>query len=202
MPEVSVVIEGTGDVAIVKRIVELRGCTIGTVYGRAGKAAIDASIGGYNNAARSTPWLVVRDQDSDALRPSELITRILPTPSRWMRFRIAVREMEAWLLADPETLSDYLQVSRVRVPAQPETLADPKGALVNMARHSRRAAIRADMVPEAGVSAVVGPGYVARVSEFAATRWRPEVARTNSRSLDRCMGRVTELAGYRVNERR
>lgn len=193
---ISVAVEGQSDVAVVRRILAIVGCSVHVVYGRTGKAALDASVPGYNNAARFAPWLVLRDLDHDAPCGPELVTRVLPNRSQWMRFRVAVREMESWLLADSEMLSRYFKVSRALVPNEPERLPDPKLALVNLARRSRSSAVRRDMVPQPGTSSTVGPGYVSRISEFAGTHWRPDVARLNSLSLHRCIERVAELRAY------
>lgn len=173
---VTVAIEGMSDASVIRRVLELGGCKVHVVHGRTGKRHIDPNIGGYNNAARWAPWLVVRDQDMDARCAGELASRILPKPADWMRFRIAVRAIEAWLLADAEMIAEFLQVRRALVPTTPEALDDPKGALVNLARQSRSRAIRADMVPAQGTTGRVGSGYASRVSEFADTTWRPEVA--------------------------
>ncbi len=193
---VSVAVEGQSDVAVVQRILALVGCSVHAIYGRSGRATIERSLPGYNNAAHFAPWLVLRDLDTDAPCAAELARRILPHPAEWMRFRIAVREVESWLLADPERLSGYLRVSRTSIPHDPDSLADPKATLVNLARRSSAASVRADMVPELGVSAAVGPGYVSRVSEFAGNYWRPEVATLNSASLRKCIQRARELRGY------
>jgi hypothetical protein len=93
-------------------------------------------------------------------------------------------------------LAAYLRIPRGLIPDDPDGLPDPKRALVNLARQSRRPAIVADIVPRAGLSADVGPAYTARISEYASHHWRPDVARTNSPSLRRCMNRLRELAAY------
>src|SRR5262249_9439426 len=143
-----------------------------------------------------SPWLVVRDLDHDDECGAALASALMPSPTKWMRFRIAVRETESWLLADRESLASYLRIQRALVPVHPETLPDPKQALVNLARRSRSRAIVADMVPRLGVSAPVGPAYTARVSEFALQHWRPEIAAASSPSLRRCIERIRELATY------
>ena len=181
------------DVPVLTRVLGLVGCSIDVVHGQRGKAEIDKSIGGYNSAARFSPWVVLRDLDSDAPCAADLVLRTLPASSQWMRLRIAVRAVESWLLADAEALSDFLRVRRAIVPPDPDGLADPKGTLVNIARRSRLRAIRQDMVPEVGMTSRVGPAYSSRITEFARTRWRPEVARERSDSLRRCVESVRSL---------
>src|SRR5687768_12681237 len=117
---VSIAVEGQSDVAVVERVLAFVGCSIDAIYGRVGKAQIDSSLHGYNNAARFAPWLVLRDLDSDAACPSALARQLLPAPATWMRFRIAVREVESWLLADPDELSEYMRVSRNLIPNNPD----------------------------------------------------------------------------------
>lgn len=183
---ISVAVEGKTDVPVVKRLLDLAGLEMGAVHGQQGKALLDQRLPGYNNAARHAPWLVVRDLDRDAACAPELVAGLLPNPGRWMVFRIAVRAMEAWLLADAERLSQFMRVALSRIPLDPDSVIDPKGEMVRLARASRLRAIREDMVPADGTSATVGPAYSARVIEFARGPWRPDVAVGKSRSLAGC----------------
>lgn len=189
-------VEGVADQAVLRKVLESEGFDTYAVHGLRGKSNLDASLAGFNNAAQFSPWLVVRDLDHDDVCGAALANALMPAPGRWMRFRVAVRETESWLLADPESLASYLRVRRALVPVDPEALPDPKQALVNLARRSRSTAVVADMVPPPGLSADVGPAYTARVSEFALAYWRPGTAAQNSPSLRRCIERVRELAAY------
>lgn len=193
MLPVTVVVEGPTDLSVLSRVLEFVDCSIDVAHGQRGKASIDRNILGYNNAANFSPWLVLRDLDHDAACAPELAAAILPVPSQWMRLRIAVRAMESWLLADAEALSNYLHTRRAHVPNNPDALDDPKRSLVDLARRSRRAAIRDDMVPAEGATSRVGPAYPSRVAEFARTEWRPDVARDHSESLRRCIESVRLL---------
>jgi len=193
---VTVAVEGPTDVPVVRRVLSLVGCSVHVVHGRSGKDLINRNLLGYNNAARFSPWLVLRDLDHDADCAAQLVANVLPNPAAWMRLRIAVRATECWLLADSERISRFLRVKRSLVPADPEQLADPKGALVNLARRSHIASVREDIVPSPGMSSRVGPGYVSRISEFALNDWRPDVAMNRSDSLRRCIERVREFSAY------
>ncbi|MBI5477257.1 MAG: hypothetical protein HY906_00290 [Deltaproteobacteria bacterium] len=184
---VTVAVEGPSDAAVAERLLDHAGLEMGPVHGLQGKALLDRQLLGYNNAARHACWLVLRDLDTDADCAPHLLSRLLPSPARSMRFQIAVRAVEAWLIADRERLGQFLQVPVGRIPVVPDTLPNPKETLVDLARLSRSKAIRQDMVPSPGTSATVGPGFVGRIIEFATRRWRPEAAAAHSDSLRRCL---------------
>jgi len=190
---VTVAVEGDTDVPVAQRILELAGLDMGAVYIRYGKDSLDLGLAGFNRAARFAPWLVLRDLDRDAACAPELVHHLLRRPARLMRLRVAVKAMEAWLLADKEELSRFIRVPKARLPIEPERVRDPKQTLINLARTSKLRAIREDMVPAPGTSARVGPGYSARIIEFASTSWRPAVAADRSVSLRRCIESLQRL---------
>jgi len=190
-------VEGTTDEALLKRLCAFTGATLGQVYGGQGKAYVLARINGYNHSAQFRHWVVLLDLNGDGSCAPEVIPRWLPTPSRLMRLRVAVRELEAWLLADPDRISRYLSVRRHEVPADPDALPDPKRTVVDLASRSRRRAIRQDMVPVPGSGQRVGTAYTSRMIEFIQdvnSGWRPDVAAKNSASLQGCISAISQLA--------
>ena len=189
----SAAVEGPTDEAVLRRVVEHLGATLGPVYGKTGKAALLRQLRSYNQAAQFQPWIVLIDLDRDAECAPPARSQWLPTPASYMCFRIAVREVEGWLLADRETLADFLGVALSHIPPNPENLDDPKVTLVNLARRSRRRDIRVDMVPRLESGRSEGPAYTSRVIEYAQGAWRPEVALLHADSLQRLCRRVTEL---------
>jgi hypothetical protein len=194
---ISVAVEGITDEAVVRRLILHVGAQPGTVYGKEGKQRLRTQITGFNCAAQHTPWLVLVDLDHDADCAPPLRAKWLPAPARWMCCRVAVRAVEAWLLADSEAMADFLGVAPGRVHRDPESLPAPKEALVNLARYSRRQAIREDFVPREGSGRVVGPGYTSRLIEFASAHWRPAMAARRAESLRRaiaCLKRLVEDA--------
>ena len=190
MASVTVALEGDCDVPVIRKLLAATGHELAIVQGLRGKTFLTANLMGYNNAARFSPWLVVRDLDHDAECAGELIAKLLPVPSAKMMLRIAVRETEAWLLADKASVAVFLSVAKSRVPTDPDGLEDPKQSLVNLARQSKKTAIRQDMVPPVGWSGVVGPAYMSRIEEFARDHWNPSEAAKSSDSLKRCFSRL------------
>jgi hypothetical protein len=189
---ISGAVEGIVDEAVVTRLVAHVGGEQGTIYGKAGKHNLLERLQGFNEAARRFPWFVLVDLDTDFDCAPNALPVWLPAPSSWMCFRIAVREAEAWLLADSDSLAGYLGVSRGAVPRDPEGLADAKQALVNVARRSRRRAIREDMVPRAGSGRQVGAAYASRVIDFVTSSWQPDAAAGAAPSLRRCLDALAE----------
>ena len=192
---VTLVVEGTSDLPVARRVAQAAGVEPAVAYSRGGKAAIDIKLAAYNKAAARQAWFVLRDLDHDELCAGTLVGNLLPQPAAGMCFRLAVREVEAWLLADRDRIAAYLGVSPARVPRDPDSLDDPKKTLVDLGRRSRRRDVRHDMVPPDGSTARVGPGYRARVTEFSSSVWRPDVAATASPSLFRCLAALKRLKG-------
>ena len=184
---ISAAVEGVVDEAVVRKLALMSGAVLGPVHGRQGKAFLRQRISGYNNAARHTPWIVLVDLDRDYDCAPPLCRAWVPEPAPGLCFRIAVREVETWLLADMGSIARFLSVHTSRVPNAPDDLDDPKATMVNLARRSRRRAIREDMVPRSGSGRMIGPAYSSRLIEFVQNYWQPEVAAEQSDSLRRAI---------------
>lgn len=186
-------VEGAVDETVARRTLTAAGATVGPVYIANGKPALRTRLSGYNNAARFAPWLVLVDLDNDEECAPPFRNSWLPAPAEWMCFRVVVREIESWLLADRERFARFMGVSAARLPRDPDGVDSPRDVVVNLARRSRRRVIREDMVPRAGSGRRVGPLYPGRLIEFVSAIWRPQEARSRSESLDRCLQRLEEL---------
>jgi hypothetical protein len=201
MPAISPVIissavEGAVDEAVLKRLVVETGGQIGSIYGMRGKEFLRQRIRSYNHAARFHPWVILVDLNQETDCPPPLKAIWLPIPERFMCFRIAVREIEAWLLADRERFASFFKVRLSDVPIDPESLPDPKQTTIELVRRSRNRDLRLDMVPRPGSGLKIGPAYVSRLIEFASDPqrgWRPRIAARSSDSLGRALHRIQEL---------
>jgi len=187
MMVLTIAVEGASDEAVVRRICSAVGLEVGPAFVAGGKVRLDSRLNGYNHAARFAPWLVVRDLDHDADCAPTLVSKLLPDPADQMLLRVPVRTIESWLLADRESFSRFFGVSLAVVPTTPEELDRPKRAVVDLARRSKKRAIRDGLVPAPGTSAEVGPGYTAAVIEFASRVWDPKRAAKAAPSLGRCL---------------
>ncbi len=193
---ITAAVEGDVDEAVVRCLIEHVQAKPYAVYGRTGKSHLRRRLSSYNQAARFAPWIVLVDLDHDAECAPPFRDSWLPDPSQYMCFRVAVRAIEAWLMADREHLARFLSVNIARVPQNVEAIDHPKLTMVDIAKRSRRREIREDMIPRTGSGRVVGPAYTARLIEFvmgSKTGWRPEVAAECSESLKRCLLRLYRL---------
>lgn len=191
---ISAAVEGSLDEAVVDRLIRHVGHEPGTVYGKNGKLFLRDRIGGYNNAAHHTPWVVLIDLDTEAECAPLVRKAWLQNPAPRMCFRVVVRAIESWLMADAERLAAFIGVARNKVPADPEGLDNPKQAMVNLARQSRRRDVRQDMVPREGSGRAGGPAYTSRLIEYATDRWRPDDAAARANSLRRTLNCLRRLS--------
>lgn len=201
---INILVEGIVDEAVVLRLCSYLDVPIGNIYDKRGKQYILNRLADYNRAAKFLPWLVVVDLDQDADCAPDFVQAKLPSPSSGMCFRVAVRAIEAWLLADVEHFAAFLQVPKTKFPANPDTELNPKISLINLVRqHSRRKSIQEDIVPREGSGGSVGPGYVGRLIEFVKVPklgWQPEVALNHSDSLQRCVEALRTLKDWKPAE--
>ncbi len=135
---VNLAVEDALSEAVLRRVLAESGreYAVGAVYCRGGFGYLKRTIRGWNNAARGTPFVVLTDLDRGECAPS-LICEWLPGfihPN--LLLRVAVREVEAWLIGDRENMARFLRCPLSRVPTSPEALDDPKRALVELARDS------------------------------------------------------------------
>jgi hypothetical protein len=131
--------------------------------------------------------------DTDGRCPAELLDQWLGNRvEERFAFRLAVIEAESWLLADQESLADFLAVPAGKVPSCPDELTDPKRTVLALARRSKRRPIRTEVVSSSDPSKP-GSGYNLHLGEYVHTRWRALRAAERSPSLARAIQRIQAL---------
>ena len=102
-PDVHCVVEGPTDQPVAEKLRAATGLSHARTIVTEGKNNLADRLPGYNQSADRPAWLVIRDLDRDDQRVCiPALTRQLlgGSPGRGMCFRLAVRSLEAWLLAD------------------------------------------------------------------------------------------------------
>ncbi|MCX6901909.1 MAG: hypothetical protein NTW03_00195, partial [Verrucomicrobia bacterium] len=117
-----------------------RAYEIGAVYRKGGYGYLRSKLSGFNNAAKGMPYLVLTDLDQRPC-PTDLIedwfgcelSQYGKRRNHNLLFFIAVREVEAWVLADREAFARFLGIKADQIPS-PDLIADPKRLLIDLAR--------------------------------------------------------------------
>jgi hypothetical protein len=100
-------------------------------------------------------------------------------------FRVAVREIESWIIADHEAWAEFIGIPAENFSTKPDELDDPKRHLLNVIRRKGRKKIHREMLPSG--AAQIGPRYNEILCDFVENAWEPERAAKNSPSLDRAI---------------
>lgn len=194
MISVAVATEDLPSEQVAERLIAYIGGNVGLRLRREGFGYLKSRLPNFCEIARQMPVFVLTDLDR-APCPHALVqawvgqTQVPPN----LVFRVVVREIEAWLLADQEGFSQFLGISPRLLRHDPETLHDPKAEVLRLARRAR-AAIRRDLLSSNNSAAPQGLGYSARLSEFASSIWDIERACESSDSLRRAVTRLQQMA--------
>jgi len=186
-------VEGYVDEAAVRKLFSDLSLQVGAFH-HASIPGFGARLQRINMAARHSSWFALCDLDREECAPIRC-RQFLPEPAPGMCFRIAVRSVEAWFLADREGIARFLRVARNTVPSAPEAEPDPKSRLVELARRSRSRSVREGLAPVAGDRRRVGPECALMMSEFARDLWSPQRAADRAPSLRRAIVRCRNFVG-------
>jgi hypothetical protein len=161
---------------------------------RNGFGYLKGNLKKFSEAARIFPVLMLTDLDQKPCVPGMIADWFagLEKPAGLL-FRVAVRETEAWLLADRVAVAEFFGVAAKRIERDSEGIDRPKEYLLNLARSAPRR-LRDDLLPKRGAAATQGLGYNARLCEFVETIWSPRRAAESCRSLQKTIRRIDALA--------
>jgi hypothetical protein len=176
------------------RLADEVGLEVALSLGKKGNGYLRKSIPNFCQMARQQPVVIIADLDR---RPCAftLVSEWLngrPKPHRLL-FRVAVREIESWVLADHEAVRQLLGRNASKLPDTPDELPDPKQALLELAKRASRD-VRDDLVASAGSIASQGLGYNARLCKLVRETWNPSRAASRSPSLSRARARLRAFA--------
>ena len=178
--------------AVMRRLIadSGRNFVIDRLINMRGGGQIKAGIKKFKSASHALPHVILTDLDSYSC-PLALLQnwKAVQLPPQLL-FRIAVREVESWLLADREGIAEFLHVAVTKVPRNPEAELNPKRSLINLARRSRKRRLAEELAPALGSSASIGPLYNSRLSDFVNSAWNINRAKVLADSLSRTIDRL------------
>lgn len=158
-----------------------------------GNTYIESKIAGLNRAAQHQPYIVLLDLDNRECAPG-YIRQLLPHGTNpYLLLRIAVREVESWVLADREGFHAFSGIAKGKIPSEPDTLPDPKRKLIDLMRGSRKRALREAIVPH-GATAQIGPDYNGVLTRMLAEHWQLNRALPRSPSLASAFSAIREFS--------
>ncbi|MFQ5587739.1 MAG: hypothetical protein ACE5F7_02775 [Nitrospiria bacterium] len=165
--------------------------------GKNGFGYLKSKINAFNQAAKGMPFFVLTDQDSTKDCPPSKISKWLNQPrDPNLIFRVAIMEIESWVMAHRTAISGFLSVPLNHLPQETDSIQDPKQALLSLVKKSRSHRLKTDLLPQPGSTAKVGPYYNNRLIQFVRNEWNAYQASENSESLKKalvCLHKFTPI---------
>lgn len=161
--------------------------------GKTGNGYLRSRMGSWYQMAQQQVMLVLTDLDRENCLVEFRDQWLLAEPPQNLLLRIAVREVESWVLADHVAMRALIGVKGV-LPAAPDELADPKQSLLKLAKSAPKQ-IRADLLKTIDGNLAQGLGYNARLTAWVNSEWSPQRAAERSPSLARARSRLNQVVG-------
>jgi len=150
---------------------------------------IKNNVNSFNLASAKATYVVIVDLDNDTC-PSEKIRSWLDNPKNEnLIFRIAVREIESWIVGDTQNFAKFLHIHENKLKTRVDGIADPKKYIFNLVSESNIKQLKG-ICPNPG--ARIGPNYNEKLVKFIFSSWEPSLAMSNSPSLKRSINRLNE----------
>ena len=163
-----------------------------TVFGE-GYTYLQRKAMEFNRSANGAAIFMLTDLDSPQNCPPRLIQSwIKGALNPQFFFRVAVMEVESWVMADRDGAANFLSIPVNRIPRNTDEIPNPKEFLVSLARRSQKRTVREALIPAQGAILPVGNEYNAFLSEFVQEHWNLERAATASPSLKRTLDRLAQ----------
>ena len=159
--------------------------------GKQGNGYLRSKMGSWCQMAQYRVMLVLTDLDRANCLVEFRDQWLVADPPQNLLLRIAVREVESWVLADHVAMRALIGAKGV-LPAAPDELLDPKQSLLKLAKSAPKN-IREDLLKTIDGNLAQGLGYNARLTEWVRSEWSPQRASERSPSLLRARSRLGEV---------
>jgi hypothetical protein len=157
--------------------------------GRKGFGYLKTKINKFNEASKQLPFFVLIDQDNGC-PPEKIDSWLKCKVNSNFIFRIAVMEIESWVMADRDSFLNFLVSLNLIYHIKWTKLPDPKQFFLNITKKTRKRRLKQDIIPIPGSTAKIGPDYNACISDFVRDRWNVHEAIRHSESLNRAFKKI------------
>jgi hypothetical protein len=161
--------------------------------GKTGNGYLRSKMSSWYQMAQHQVMLVLTDLDRANCLVEFRDQWLIGEPPKNLLLRIAVREVESWVLADHIAMRELIGAKGV-LPAAPDELTDPKQSLLKLAKSAPKQ-IRADLLKTIDGNLAQGLGYNACLTAWVNSEWSPERAAERSPSLAKARLRLNEVVG-------
>jgi hypothetical protein len=158
---------------------------IGTCYSEGGFGYLKKNLSGFNAGARFVPMIILTDLDRYACVPELIHDWFERERNPNLLLRVAVKEIEAWVLAHRKAFLSFFEIPRHEIPHQVDKIDDPKRFLIELVRKSPNQERRRRIVPPVNSTRTQGPDYNACLTEFVQHEWKATEAIKLSASIQR-----------------
>ena len=187
--------------AISTKILKSFGIEIMIVLREGGNAYLRQKAPELNRSANGVDIFLLTDLDSPEDCPPGLIHSWIKGPlNPKFLFRVAVMEVESWLMADRMGFAAFLSIPLHRIPSSTDSILNPKEFLISLAQRSQKKTIREALVPVQGATLSVDNEYNTLLSEFVQDHWDLERAASASPSLKQTLDRLDREKNSGANQ--
>lgn len=167
----------------------------GTFICGKGYGNIKRKLKNYNQASKNGCILILTDLDNFECPPALIDNWADGSKlNKNLIFCVAIKEVEAWLLASRQTFSDFIGVGLNKIPQNVEDIVDPKSSLFNLVKKSPRRDLRDDILPVPKSGAKIGKGYNHALTKYVTNYWDIEEAQKYSPSLSRAIKKIASIS--------
>ncbi len=168
--------------------------SISNCLGRKGFGYLKKNISNFNMSSKGIPFIILTDLDRTECAPALINSWLNFQKSNNLLFRIAVREVESWVMAHRSAFSSFLGIAKELVPLNTDAIDDPKRFLINLAAKSKKRIVKEAIVPNRHSTATIGPDYNDTLISFIQSKWNVRQALKNSQSLKRAFFAINSFA--------
>jgi hypothetical protein len=161
MIPINIAVEDKLSEAVIKKIIKTskQPYIVGACFCRGGFGYLKKNVKGFNNASKASVFLLLTDLDTTECAPT-LIRQWLTCPQNPnFLFRIAVKEIESWLLADRINFANFLGIPVQLIPLITDEINDPKRFILNLTAKSKNTYLRNGMIFSQKNTLKPGPNY-------------------------------------------